>query len=110
MDSQRKQKQQVSDTLTATRDQLYKTQEKYRESVLQKIEMAVNESFDLTKTKAQAAEQYQNDRLCAPIQSLSVANIGSVIQVGQTVATVIPSDTSLVLEAGLPSQVLASSK
>ena len=38
------------------------------------------------------------------VQSLSVASIGSVIQAGQTVATVIPGDTPLVLEADLPSQ------
>ncbi|MCR2830246.1 HlyD family efflux transporter periplasmic adaptor subunit [Acidithiobacillus ferrooxidans] len=38
------------------------------------------------------------------VQSLSVASIGSVIQAGQTVTTVIPGDTPLVLEADLPSQ------
>ncbi|WCE95240.1 HlyD family type I secretion periplasmic adaptor subunit [Acidithiobacillus ferriphilus] len=106
--SQRKQDQQLTDALTAARDQLYKAKEKYRKSVLQKMETAVNDSYDLTKKKAQAAEQYQMDWLRAPVdgtvQSLSVASIGSVIQAGQTVATVIPGDTPLVLEADLPSQ------
>ncbi|WP_226856097.1 HlyD family type I secretion periplasmic adaptor subunit [Acidithiobacillus thiooxidans] len=108
MDSQRKQDQQLADALTAARDQLYKAQEKYRKSVLQKMETAVNDRYDLTKKKVQAAEQYQMDWLRAPIagtvQSLSVASIGSVVQAGQTVATIIPSDTPLLLEADLPSQ------
>ena len=106
--SQRKQDQQLTSALTAARDQLHKTIEKYRKSVLQNMETAVDSSYDLTKKKAQAAEQYQMDWLRSPVdgtvQSLSVDSVGSVIQAGQTVATVVPGNTPLVLEADLPSQ------
>jgi multidrug resistance efflux pump len=64
--------------------------------------------YDLKSRYVQAVRDAAVDRLRAPVawsvQTVDVASLGTVIQPGQRVATIVPGDAPLVVEVDLPAQ------
>lgn len=106
--AQRKQVVQLQEALTAAQKQLNGDREGFKKKRYQDLETAVNNQYDLTRKKTKAARQYQLDWLRAPVagtvQSVDVASLGTVVQSGQTLATVVPENAPLVVDADLPAQ------
>lgn len=106
--AQRKQVLQLQQTLAGAREQLAKDRQDYAEKNYQSLEAAANTRFGLESKQAQAQRQYRLDWLRAPVdgtvQSVDVASLGTVIQPGQTLATVVPQGSPLVVEVDVPAQ------
>lgn len=66
------------------------------------------QAYDLNKKNVTALNRFHFDWLRSPVdgvvQNLSVASIGSVIQAGQTVATIVPENAPLIVVADVPTQ------
>jgi hemolysin D len=104
--AQRQQMDQLAAALAAAQKQLDEDKWVFQSDRYQELEQNVGKEPDLNSQYAQAARDEAVDELKAPVtgivQSLELSSLGSVIQVGQTVATIVPSDAPLVVEVDLP--------
>jgi hemolysin D len=106
--SQQEQVGQLSAALLAAKTQLQSDARTFESDRFQDLESSLAKSYDLRSQYVQAARDAALDRLRAPVagtvQTVDVASLGTVIQPGQTVATIVPRDAPLVVEVDLPAQ------
>lgn len=85
-----------------------KDQAKFTDQLLQDLEQTLGETYSLRRKVAHAHRHYQSDWLRAPLtgtlQSLKVASIGTVVQPGETLATIEPPTKTLTVTADVPSR------
>lgn len=106
--AQRQQVDQLAAALAAARKQLEGDARQFASDRYQDLESSVGRGYDLRSQYVQALRNVAMDRLRAPVagtvQTVDVASLGTVIQPGQTVATIVPRDAPLVVEVDLPAQ------
>lgn len=106
--AQRKQVAKLEKSLEAAQKTLIEDQAKFTTDLYQNLETAVDRGYDIRRQHAQAERQYHLDWIRAPVdgqvQSMNVGSLGTVVQPGQTLATVVPVDAPLIIEADVPSQ------
>lgn len=106
--AQRQQVEQLAAALAAAQKQLEEDDHSFESARYQDLETTASKSYDLASQYAQAERDSALDRLRSPVdgtvQSVDVASLGTVVQAGQTVATVEPADAPLIVEADLPAQ------
>ena len=104
--AQRQQVEQLSAALTAAKMQRDEDAQTFEAERYQDLESTASKSYDLTSQYAGAARDASLDQLTAPVngtvQSVDVGSLGTVVQAGQTVTTIEPSDAPLVVEVDLP--------
>jgi len=108
--SQRKKLAELAAAVLSARTQLDKDVETFRADRYQDLETAASKSYDLASQYTQAKQAVAMDLVRAPVngivQSMGVVSLGTIVQSGQTIATVEPSVTgnALIVEADLPAQ------
>jgi hemolysin D len=106
--AQRQQIEQLAAALTAAQRQREEDKRTFAAERYQDLESAAAKSYDLTSQYAAATRDADLDHLSAPgngtVQSVDVGSLGTVVQAGQTVATIVPSDAPVVVEVDLPSE------
>lgn len=106
--AQRQQVGQLLAAVSAADKQLELDRRNFEADRYQDLETAVGKDYDLSSQYAQASRDATLDMLRAPtngtVQSVDVASLGTVLQAGQTVATIVPSDAPLIVEVDLPAQ------
>lgn len=106
--SQQKKVVELSAAVESAQKQLDKDVRTFTADRYQDLESAASKSYDLSSQYTQADLTVKMDVLRAPIdgvvQSMAVVTLGSVVQSGQTIATIEPSRAPLVVEADLPAQ------
>lgn len=106
--AQRQQVDQLAAALVAAQKQLKADARGFESDRYQDLESSVGRGYDLKSQYVQALRDVAMDRLRAPVagtvQTVDVATLGTVIQPGQTVATIVPRDAPLVVEVDLPAQ------
>lgn len=106
--AQKKQIVMLMQAVIASREKLDQDQARLRKELYKKWQQSQIEGYDLERKEVAAKQQYQLDWLRSPVngvvQSVDVASLGAVIQAGQTVATIVPSDAPLIVVADVPSQ------
>lgn len=105
--SQREQIEQLSAGVAAAEEQKRLDILTFKAARYQDLEAAVGKTYDLTSQYSQAQRDAALDELRAPVngrvQSVEIAGLGTVVQAGQTAATIVPSDSPLIVEVDLPS-------
>ena len=85
-----------------------KDQAKFTDQLLQDLEQTLGQTYSLRRKVVHAHRHYQSDWLRAPLtgtlQSLKVASIGTVVQPGETLATIEPPTKALTVTADVPSR------
>lgn len=108
LESQNKKVLQLSAAVESAQKQLDKDVRAFMADRYQDLESAVSKGYDLSSQFGQADLTVKMDVLRAPIdgvvQSMAVVSLGSVVQSGQTIATIEPSHAPLIVEADLPVQ------
>ena len=106
--AQREQVEQLSAALTAARKQRDEDARAFEAQRYQDLESTAGKSYDLASQYAGAARDADLDHLTAPVrgtvQSVDIGSLGTVVQPGQTVLTIVPTDAPIVVEVDLPSQ------
>jgi membrane fusion protein, hemolysin D len=106
--AQRQQVSQLAAALTAAKSQLKADARTFESDRYQDLEASVDKGYDLQSQYVEAQRDVAMDRLRAPVagtvQTLDVASLGTVVQPGQTVVTIVPRDAPLVVEVDLPAQ------
>jgi len=106
--AQRHQLEQLSAALTAARKQREEDAREFEAERYQDLESAAGKSYDLVSQYAGARRDADLDHLTAPVagtvQSVQIGSLGAVVQPGQTVLTIVPTDAPVVVEVDLPSQ------
>ncbi len=106
--SQRQVVEQLVAAQSAAQKQLEEDTQTFASARYQDLETTVSKRYDLSSQYAQAKRDAALDLLRSPVdgtvQSVDVASLGTVVQAGQTVATVEPADAPLIVEADLPAQ------
>jgi hemolysin D len=106
--AQRQQVEQLAAAIIAAQKQREEDTRELESDRYQDLESSVGKGYDLTSQYAQATRDAALDQLRTPVsgsvQSVDVASLGTVVQAGQTVATIVPSDTPLIVEVDLPAQ------
>jgi hemolysin D len=106
--AQRQQIEQLAAALTAAQRQREEDRRTFDADRYQDLETAAAKSYDLTSQYAAATRDAALDHLSAPgngiVQSVDAGSLGTVVQAGQTVATIVPSDAPVVVEVDLPSE------
>ncbi len=85
-----------------------KDQAKFTDTLLQDLEQTLGQTYSLRRKVTHAHRHYRSDWLRAPLtgtlQSLKVASIGTVVQPGETLATIEPPTKALTVTADVPSR------
>lgn len=106
--AQHKQVAKLEKALEAAQKSLVEEQAKFTAGLYQNLEATVDSGYDIHRKHAEAARQYHLDWIRAPVdgyvQNVGVASLGTVVQPGQTLATVVPANAPLVVEADVASQ------
>lgn len=106
--AQRQQVTQLAAALLAARKQLDTDARTFESDRYQDLESTLGKSYDLKSQYRQAGRALALDGLRAPVdgtvQSIGISSLGTVVQPGQTVATVVPQGAPLVVEVDLPAQ------
>lgn len=106
--AQRQQIKQLRQAVQAARAQLAIDRTQFADSQYQALETTQGKSYDIESQYVAAKRQYQLDWLRSPVdgtvQDLNVASLGTVVQPGQTLATVVPGHAPVIVEADLPAQ------
>lgn len=106
--AQRQQVTQLAAALVGAQKQLKADAREFESDHYRDLESSVGKGYDLKSEYAQASRNVAMDRLQAPVagivQTVNVASLGTVIQPGQTVATIVPRDAALIVEVDLPAQ------
>lgn len=101
--AQRQQVDQLAAALAAARKQLQEDARTFESNHYQDLESSVDKGYDLKSPYVEATRDAAMDRLRAPVagtvQTVEVASLGAVVQQGQTVATIVPTDVPLDLPA-----------
>lgn len=106
--AQAKQIVQLKQAVKAARAQLAIDQTQFADTQYQSLETTQSKGYDIQSQYVAAKRQYQLDWLRSPVdgtvQDLNVASLGTVVQPGQTLATVVPTNAPVIVEADLPAQ------
>ena len=108
LSAQREQVVQLAAALSAARKQRNEDARAFEAQRYQDLESTAGKSYDLASQYAGAQRDADLDHLAAPVngtvQSVDVGSRGTVVQPGQTVLTIVPTDAPIVVEVDLPSQ------
>ena len=94
--------------LTAAQATTRKDQAKFTDTLLQNLEQTLGQTYSLRRKVVHAYRHYAANWLRAPltgiVQSLKVATVGTVVQPGETLATIEPPIKALTVTADVPSR------
>ena len=94
--------------LTAAQATTHKDQAKFTDTLLQNLEQTLGQTYSLRRKVVHAHRHYAANWLRAPltgiVQSLKVATVGTVVQPGETLATIEPPTQTLTVTADVPSR------
>ena len=106
--AQTKQIEQLRQAVEAAREQLAIDRTQFSDNQYQSLETTQGKAYDIESQYVAAERQYGLDSLRSPVdgtvQDLNVASLGTVVQPGQTLATVVPAHAPVIVEADLPAQ------
>jgi hemolysin D len=106
--AQTQQVEQLQQAVNAAQAQLAIDQTQFAATQYQALETTQSKGYDIESQYVSAKRQYQLNWLRSPVdgtvQDLNVASLGTVVQPGQTLATVIPAHAPIIVEADLPAQ------
>lgn len=106
--AQTQQVEQLRQAVKAAQAQLAIDTTQFADTQYQALETTQSKSYDIESQYVAAKRQYQLDWLRSPVdgtvQDLNVASLGTVVQPGQTLATVVPAHAPVIVEADLPAQ------
>ena len=104
--AQTRQIEQLKQAVKAAEVQLMIDRTQFADTQYQSLESAQSKGYGIESQYVAAKRQYQLDWLRSPVdgtvQDLNVASLGTVVQPGQTLATVVPAHAPVVVEADLP--------
>lgn len=108
LNAQVKQVSQLREAVKTARTQLATDKAQFVDSQYQSLETNQSKNYQLGSKYITAKHQYQMDWLRSPvngtIQDLNVASLGTVVQSGETLATIVPAKGPMVVEADLPAK------
>lgn len=106
--AQRQQVRQLAAALIAAHKRVQADAREFKSDRYQDLESSVGKGYDLKSRYAEALRDVAMDRLRAPVtgtvQTVDIASLGTVVQPGQTVATIVPRAAPLIVEVDLPAQ------
>src|SRR5690625_2194622 len=89
------------------RSALAETRAAYRADLVHDLEKAISRSFDLARQRKAARARFKGNVIRSPVsgwvQGLQVVSPGQVVRAGQTIATVVPESTTMLVQGDLPS-------
>lgn len=98
---------ELKESITAADFKYREDDAKLKKMILKNLQQAQKEYYDLQSKQIEAKNRYNFDVLRSPvngvIQNLFVAGLGAVVQAGQTVATVVPGESPLIVIADISS-------
>ncbi len=106
--TQKKQVVQLQQALVAAQEKYAKDRTDFSKKLYKDWQDTQSQVYDLSRKASAAKEQYHLNWLRSPVdgvvQGVDVASLGTVIQQGQTVATVVPLHAPLTVGADISSQ------
>lgn len=106
--AQTKQLSQLQQAVQTAQAKLEVDKTEFRTTRYQDMQKAQAHAYDIEDKLVSAQRHYALDWLRAPvdgtIQDLKVDSLGTVVEQGQTLATIVPSRAALVVDADLPAQ------
>ena len=106
--AQIQQVEQLQQAVKSAQSQLDVDQSQFAATEYQTLETTQTKGYDIESQYVAAQRHYQLDWLRSPVdgtvQDLNVASLGTVVQSGQTLATVVPANAPVIVEADLSTQ------